>query len=355
MNAEKKHKIIRTSFILFVFVLFAFTFWPFITELLLAALFAFSLHDLMNKITKKSMKRQYASLIITLGVLIFIATPLVFITLKTITTVKNYSITGIHNTEFYQSTEKIVNDVTARIATIANRFDIDASKLPNPTDFLTKYSGVIGTYATKFITKVPDITLSLFVFFLGLYYFLSESQKIKTKFLNLDLLSEIETNGLIKILKYSSYHTLVISLLIASIQACIIGIFAYFSGFTDFFLIFIITFVFALVPVVGSAPMPAFLMLISFMQGNTGAAIALLVAGLLAGSIDNLIKPILLSYSGSEDLPPIISLITLIGAILVYGAVGILIGPIITQLALNILDILQPDNKSGEIAANPDF
>lgn len=351
MNAEKKHKIIRTAFISTVFVLFAFTFWPFITELLLAALFAFALHDYINRLTKINIKRQYASLIITLGVLIFIATPFVFVMLKTITAIKNYSAVGIHNTAIYQSTEKMLRDLTDNIAAIAGRFDIDATRLPNPADLLTKYSGEIGTYATAIITKIPDITLSLFVFFLGLYYFLNESQKIKFRFLKLDLLSEIETNNIIKILKNSSYFTLVISLLIASVQAFTVAVFAFFSGYTDFFIIFIVTFIFSLVPVVGSAPVPVFLMLIAFIQNNSGIAIAMLIAGIIAGSIDNLIKPILLSSVG-EELPPILSLLTLIGAIMVYGAVGILIGPIITQLALNILDILKSGDKAGEIPAN---
>lgn len=352
MNADKKHKIIRTIFISTVFVLFALTFWPFITELLLSALFAFAFHDYLTKITKFNIKRPYASLIITLGVLIFIATPFVFILLKTITAVKNYTAVGLHNTVIYQSTEKMLRDITNNIAAIANRFDIEVTKLPNPADFLTKYSSEIGTYATGIVTKIPDITLSLFVFFLGLYYFLNESQKIKSRFLKLDLLSEIEANNIIKILKKSSHFTLVISLLIASVQALTVSVFAFFSGYTDFFIIFIVTFIFSLVPVVGSAPVPVFLMLIAFIQGNSGIAIAMLVAGIIAGSIDNLIKPIILSSVG-EELPPILSLLTLIGAILVYGAVGILIGPIITQLALNILDIFKAGDKSGEIPANP--
>ena len=354
MKSEKKHKLIRTAFISIVFILFALTFWPFITELILSALFAFALHDFINRLTKKKVKRQYASLIVTLGVLIFIATPLVIVTVKTITTINEYSAVGFHNTVFYQSTEKIFNDVAKSIGSVAKRFDIDATKLPNPTEFLSQYSGKIGTFATIIITKIPDITLSLFVFFLGLYYFLSDSQKIKTQFLKLDLLSERETNEIIGTFTTTSYLTLVISLFIAALQALTITVFAYFCGFTDFFILFIVTFIFSLVPLVGSVPVPIFLMMIAYIQGNSAGVITMLVAGILSGSLDNLIKPILLSSAG-EVLPPIISLFTLIGAIMVYGAVGILIGPIITQLALNILDILKPSENSGVILAESDL
>lgn len=359
MTTETKHKIIRTTFIVFIFILFALTFWPFFTELLLAALFAFAFHDFTEKMLVKKIKRAYASFIVTIGVLIFIAGPLTWITLKTIAAVKEYMKVGLHNTPLYQTTERLLRDLTIYLTSLAERFDFDTSKLPDLTEFLSSYSGDIGSFITKSVTQIPNLGLSIFIFFLALYYFLNESEKIKSQFLKFDLLAESEANKIISILKSSSYLTLAISLMIAAIQALIVSTFAYFCGFTEFFIIFIVTFIFSLVPVVGSAPAPLFLMLVSLIQGNTGIAIAMLVAGFIAGSIDNLIKPIVLSSSGGDDLPPILSLITLIGAILVYGAVGILIGPIITRLAANILDILKPnqspDEKSGEFTASTEL
>ena len=359
MNIIGKHKLIRTVFISIVFILFAAMFWPFLTELILAALFAFAFHDFHEKILVRKIKQTYASLSVTLGIFIFIASPIIFIVLKTISAIKQYSQTGFHNTQLYQSTEKLLQDLTSYLTSLAERLDLDATRLPNPSELLSRYSGEIGSFATSGITKVPEIGLSIFIFFLGLYYFLNESHKIKSQFLKFDLLSEAETNKIIHILKNSSYTTLAISLFIASIQALVVSLFAYFSGFTEFFIIFIITFIFSLIPMVGSAPTPLFLMIIAFMQSNPGAAITMLVAGVIAGSIDNLIKPLILS-SGEESLPPILSLITLIGAILVYGAIGILIGPIVTQLAIHILNILgatteiaPPDEKAGETATAP--
>ncbi|MEK6627325.1 MAG: AI-2E family transporter [Bdellovibrionota bacterium] len=353
MTATTKHKIIRASFITFVFILFALTFWPFFTELLLAALFAFAFHDFTEKILVKKIKRIYASLAVTLGVLVFIAAPLIWVSLKTITAVKEYMKVGLNNTPLYQTTEKLLRDASSYLISLAERFELDLTKLPDPTEILSHFSGDIGSFVTKFATQIPNMGLSTFIFFLALYYFLNESKKIKSQILKFDLLSESETNNIISVLKSSSYQTLAISLLIGGLQSLIVSVFAYFCGFPEFFMIFIVTFIFSLVPVVGSAPAPLFLMLISLMQGHTGIAIAMLVASIIAGSIDNFVKPIILSSSGKgDDLPAVLSLITLIGAILVYGAIGILIGPIITRLAANILDILSPDEKSGEITAS---
>jgi predicted PurR-regulated permease PerM len=351
MKNELRHKLIRSTFISLVFVLFAFMFWPFFTAILLASLFAFALHDSVTSFTRGKLSRSNASLLLILGFLVFIATPLIFVVLKTISTIKEYSAMGLQNTSVYQSTEKLLHTLTQYTTEFASRFDLDLSKLPKPVEVLSNYSDEIGGFATRIVAQLPAVALSFIVFFLALYYFLNESNKVKSMFFKFDLLSESEINQIIRIIKRSSYLTLVASVLIGILQAFIITVFAYFCGFTDFIVVFIITFITSLIPVVGSGPVALFLMLISFIQGDTGAGLGMMVALGIASSVDNLIKPLILN-SASENLHPIVSLLALVGAILVYGPPGILLGPILTQLAFNILPILNSVEKSGEIAAS---
>lgn len=357
METKNKYKITRTIFVSIVMILFALMFFPFAGALLLAALCAFALHDYIGYITARGIRRRYATLLLTFGVLIFIATPIVYIILRAINVVKGYSAETFRETPIYQSTEKLLHDLTEYGTSLAGRFGLDISQLLRPNDLLSTYSGDIGSYATTLVTKIPEFGLNLFVFFLALYYFLNEAQTIKAQFMKFNLLSKKETNNIIRIIKSSSHLTFVASFLIGVVQASIVSGVAYFCGFDEFFVIFIITAVFSLIPVLGSAPTALFLMLIAFIQGNTGGAIAMLVASIVAGSVDNLIKPIILNSSGEDEMHPILALLTLIGAILIYGAIGLLLGPIITQLALNLLPSLmtgesdEKDENSGEIQA----
>jgi predicted PurR-regulated permease PerM len=348
MRNELRHKLIRSIFISLVFLLFVYMFWPFFTAILLATLFAFALHDSVTSLTHGKLSRSNASLVLILGILVFIATPLVFVVLKTISTIKDYSAMGLQNTSLYQSTEKLLHTLTVYTTEVASRFDLDLSKLPKPVELLSRYSDEIGGFITRSVAELPSVALSFIVFFLALYYFLNESKKVKSLFFKFDLLSESEINKIIRIIKRSSYLTLVASVLIGLLQAFIITLFAYFCGFTDFIVVFIITFISSLIPVVGSGPVTLFLMLIAFIQGDTGAGIAMIVAFAIASSVDNLIKPLILN-TASEDLHPIVSLLALVGAILVYGPPGLLLGPILTQLAFNILPILNSVENSGEI------
>lgn len=345
-----RHRIIRFLFVGTVFVLFAMMFWPFFTALLLAGLFAFALNRYVEKLTELRLNRAQASVALITSILIFVAAPLAYIILKTVALVKEYSVIGIKNTPIYQSTEQLLLKITEGSTELAARFSLDLSKLPKPVDLLSSHSDEIGTFTTGFLAQLPLLGLNFFVFLLALFYFLSQSVRLKNSLLKLDVLSAYEINLVVRVIQNSSHLTLIASVLIGLLQAFIVSVFAYFCGFTEFFIIFIMTAITSLIPVVGSAPMALFLMLVAFIQGQPGAGLAMLVAAGVAGSVDNFIKPLILN-SGEQEMHPVLSLLSLIGAIMIYGAPGILLGPVITQLALNTLPIFKTEEKAGEIAA----
>ena len=346
MKAELKHKVIRTIFISMVFVLFALMFWPFITPLVLAALFSFGLHDVVTKIaSKRHWKRRSASLLLILGLVVFVAAPLVFISLTTVNTVKSYISSGIENTSLFHWTTRLFDQLSDYIQSSAQRFNM-GSGVPNIKNYFTQFTSGLGGQATKVFAAIPRMGLSLLVFFLALYYFLNESADIKKLVRRFDLLGEEELGKITRVIKRTSFQTLIASIFIAVAQALLISAFAYFCDYTDFFLVFIVAFLFALVPVVGSGPVPLFLSVISFIQGNTGAGIAMLVCLAIASSLNNVIKAFVIRGEG-DPIHPIVSLLALVGGLIVYGIPGILLGPVITQLAFNILDILGPEEKAG--------
>ena len=354
MKPALKHKIVKTTLISAVFIGFALMFLPFITPVLLAALFSFALHDVVTGLAhKRHLSRRIASLLLILGLIVVVAAPLVFITLTTIETVKNYSAAGIENTNLYHWTTQLLTDVTDFIQSTAQKFNVESS-LPKVKTYFAEFTSGIGGHATNIFASIPKMGLSLIVFFLSLYYFLNDSHSIKNLILRYDLIQQKDLNKITAIVKTSSFQTLIASVFIAFAQALLISIFAYFCDYTDFFLVFIIAFLFALIPVVGSGPVPLFLAAISFIQGNTGAGIAMLVCLGIASSLDNIIKAFVLR--GDDDrIHPIVSLISLIGALIIYGIPGILLGPVITQLAFHVLDILHSGEKAGEFHPDSDL
>lgn len=344
MDFLNKHFLFRVLLTATIIFLFAYMFWPFFTPLLLAALFSFALETQVSNLTFRFKNRKLVTLGFLIAIGLFVAAPITLITLKTISTIKVYSSVGLQNSQIYKLTEQLVIHLTDDLNSIAQRFDFDTTQLPKLTDLLGQTSSSIANIITNILTSLPQKTLSVLVFFAGLFYFISEAESIKKFFLNLDILSSAEFQQVVQIIKKSSYLTLIASAVVGSLQALIVASFGYFCGFTEFILLFVITFILSLIPVLGATPVAIFLAVLAFIQGQNGAMIGMLVASAIASSIDNVIKPIIVN-SSSENLHPLISLLALVGAIFVYGAPGILLGPILTQLALNIKHILFPSQK----------
>jgi predicted PurR-regulated permease PerM len=73
-------------------------------------------------------------------------------------------------------------------------------------------------------------------------------------------------------------------------------------------------------------------------QGQTGWAIFMLVYGFaVISSVDNLVKPILISRTAS--LPILLIALGVFGGVLAFGFVGIFLGPVILALGLTLVDL----------------
>lgn len=96
----------------------------------------------------------------------------------------------------------------------------------------------------------------------------------------------------------------------------------------------------AVIPMVGSAIIwgPAALYLI--FTGHLGHGLGLVVWGVvLVGTVDNLLKPLLMK--GTRSTPSIFILFSILGGITYFGMIGFLLGPLILSFLLALLRIYQ--------------
>jgi predicted PurR-regulated permease PerM len=107
----------------------------------------------------------------------------------------------------------------------------------------------------------------------------------------------------------------------------------------DFMVVFVVTFFVSFIPVIGAGPVALVLALYKLLLGDYGDAIGLGVVGIIAGTVDNLVRPYLIS-SNEGDLHPIVSLLAIIGALVIFGMPGLLLGPVIASVAVKIIPTL---------------
>lgn len=322
-----------------IFTAFGLMFVPFWKPLLMAVLFAFALARWVDRIGPKDSRRLPTLMILTVFSLI-LTVPLLFVVLRVVRSLSDLKAENLPQISLYQSTQRMVEKWQATIQDLAEQAHMAREDAPQPLAILSKGAAWLVDQATAVLTNVPELVLALFVFTTALYVLLTEAAAIRRFFLNLKVLERRELDEIVEIVQRSSYTTLVASALIGAVQALIVAGGALAVGYSDFFLIFIVTFFASFVPVIGAAPVAVLLAFLSLANGEVGGAIALFVVAGVAGSVDNLIKPLLVSSSSESTVHPVVALVATIGAVVVYGIPGLLLGPILIELTMQIIPVL---------------
>jgi len=105
------------------------------------------------------------------------------------------------------------------------------------------------------------------------------------------------------------------------------------------------------IPVVGTALVLAPATLALLIRGDTGAALALGVFSILVvGGIDNLLRPYIVGHSAR--LPDLLVLVSTLGGIAMFGATGIIVGPVLAGIFLTSLHIFIATFKTELEAAS---
>lgn len=334
-----KHTVVRWFLTFLIFLAFGVTFLPFLTPIIMAALFGFGLEPFVTRFARsKKTKRKVPTAILLFSIFLLILLPMTVVISRLVSKSKEISQAGLEANPLILSVEKLITNLSRWVNDISGQFGIDGVA-NDPSGMASKAAAWVLGLTTAVVTQLPEIIIGIFIFSCALYYFLTQARSLKKTILAFDLLGEDQLNGIISVVQKSSYITLVMAGTIGTVQALIVSVFAWFCGYHEFFLVFLLTFFMSLIPVIGAAPMAVVISILSFVQGETGAGITMLIAAIIAGSIDNILKPLMVS-SQDDDIHPVITLIALIGAVIVYGFPGLLLGPVLTQLSFRIIPIL---------------
>ena len=340
MTAIFRHRIARYVVGAAILIAFLSLLGPFTVPLLVAALLAFAIDPLLARFPMIREKRGLWAILFILMLFIVISAPVILVGFRLVGKAREISGQGLQNTPIYVGLQKAVTAVGGHANAIAAKLDVDLSQLPDPGELLSKGGARMLAIGGGLLGHLPDFILATFIFAAALYFFVVQSRAIRRFADSLDLLSKREITGLIKVVQSSSYSAFVSTFVVGVIQASVVTVGAALCGYREFLLVFVPTFFFSLIPVIGAAPMAFILAAVSFSQGETASGIGLVVTGLFAGVVDNIVKPILVNRSGDDDVHPVIALVTIIGAIIVYGMPGLILGPIVTRLLIQGLPIL---------------
>ena len=287
---------------------------PFISAILTSFLLAYIFYPVYKRLLKYIKNETMASFVITLFVLLIVLLPLILIA-KIILT-QAY--------DFYQS--GTITGISDYIKLYIG--DADIIKALN---YITTY--VIKIFS-DFIISFPKIILNFLIILFILFYLLKDWDSIFKQLKSLMFLKEKEkiinhirlvTNSII----YGFFLTAVLEGFIAIILFLAFGIpHAFFFG--------LLTILFVILPMVGAGIiwLPAAIWLAY--KGNLALAVLFSILSLVfLSGIENVLRPHIIG--AKSNVHPIIMLIGIIGGLMLFGFIGMVIGPLILSIIYYII------------------
>lgn len=202
------------------------------------------------------------------------------------------------------------------------------------------------------IRNIVVFVFELFVMLFALFYVLRDGDSMVARFRHFLPFEESMTERMLAEARDLIFASVTTSLVIAGVQGFICGgAFAIVGLGSAVFWGVVMGFL-SLLPVVGAWPVwiPAVIYL--FSTGHWGRAIALIaICGALGGSIDNVLRPVLLG--GRASLNGLLVFISVLGGIAVFGVLGVVLGPIVVATAVGILDVYSGAATEGPAPETP--
>jgi len=307
------------------------------------ALLAYIFYPVHQAVLKRVNRGGLSAILISISVFLLFVIPGVFLVKALIQ--ESYSLFLLGKARL---AEGIFQNCNNSFCSFIKNFD---SQLQEGLKLVTSF---IIQKGSSIIVSVPKIILNLFVIFFTMFYFLKDGKT----FLNRvgDFLSIKERKYLFIINRLKDIiHGLVYGyLLVAVIQGILGGLgFLIFGVPSPLFWGVVMAFL-ALIPSLGTGLIWFPAALILFLDGIFQDSAGLIVRGVLlfvyslviVSTIDNILKPKLVSKKAK--IHPAIIMSGIFGGLLVFGALGVIIGPLILSLTTVFIDVfLTPKSGNG--------
>ena len=336
----------RRSVVLFlvvgITVLFLFVVKDFLMPLLLAGIFAGLLRPVYRRLNVAFKgKKVLASIVTILLALTLVGLPLIALASVVVGQAYKVSESAFSWLQFQMENDTIGESgkwITAQFPSVEEFLPEQEKMVEIFGQAASKVATVFMKSLTSMTTGVASFLLNCFVMLYAMFFFLIDGPKLVRKMMYYLPLKKEHREAMLGRFLQVTRATLKGSVVIGFIQGSLGGIGLYFAGVESAVFWSAIMMVLSVIPGIGTPLVwgPAVIWLL--IRGDYMAGCLLLAwsAGIVA-SIDNVLRPILVGKDA--NLPDLYILIGTLGGIFMFGAVGLIIGPIICALFVTVWEI----------------
>lgn len=335
MKSEKE-KTQKNTFYFFLLayilaiVTLAIIFRPFIYSMIMGVVLGVFFFPLNDFLIRKGLKKNLsASLLVTLIFLIIIGSSYLFINSVVHEATQTYFF--IASYDFSEVDQFLENYLGITISTrvfaepiMRNIEDAFSLSLPR----------LLGSFA--------EIMVGLFFMLFLLFYIFKDGENIMSSVMNVLPVSNSHKDQIKKESRKVLYGVMYGQVLIAIIQGVLGGLAFFIFGIKNPVFWGFIMAVLAFIPLLGTPLVWAPAGLLQLINGNLVSGIGILLFGsLIMFSIENIVRP---KYIGKKSgMHPLLVLLSIFGGIMLFGVLGLIIGPILVALCVLVIKIFNQE------------
>jgi len=237
--------------------------------------------------------------------------------------------------------------------------DYSTQIMARVADLARKTGGYLVGSVSKVTQFGASFLINLFVMFYAMFFFLIDGPRMLRTLLGYLPLSSSDKDNLVRVGLSVSRATIKGTLVIGIVQGALGGLGLAVAGVTGWAFWGTIMVVLSIIPGIGTALVwvPAVIYLL--ISGETVAGVGLAIwSAAVVGTVDNVLRPRLVGREA--QMPDLFILVSTLGGLSLFGALGLVVGPVIAAFFLTALaiygqmfkDELSDTEASGVESAN---
>ncbi len=339
MKKETVNRLTLLTIVLAISILFIYMIRGFLMALFMAALFAALVQPLYRILLKKFHgRKQLASGITVAGIIFLVLVPMTIL----LGVVVSQAIQVGHSvTPWVQS---FINEPTV-LSGYLHRIPFYEHLLPYRDIIVQKAGQAVGTLSTFLIDSLSSMTMltvnavfSSIIMLYVMFYFLTMGDVLLEKILYYLPLEDKDERLLLNRFTSVASATIKSTLIIGMLQGLLCGLGFSLAGISSPVFWGTVMAVMSIVPAFGTAVIWGPAALILAMEADwKGLVILVVVCGIIAGNLDNLLRPRLVGKD--TEMHDLFVLFGTLGGISMFGIQGIIVGPIIAALFITVWEL----------------
>jgi len=342
MEKENFRNLISIGIILVLLVLSFFLLKPILLSIIIAVILGYIFYPLYKKVNKYIPSGYISALLMCILLTAIIFIPMWFLT----------PVLVKQSIQFYMDSQTI-DFVTPLKQLFPDAFSSEQFSREIGSvisSFITKVSNSLMNTFSKLISNFPILLLQFFVVFFVFFVVLKDQEKFVDYIKSILPFSKEIENKLFKSSREITTSIFYGQIILGVVTGIIVGISFYIFNVPNAFILTILAAAAGILPIIGTTIVWIPVAIYLLVMGSVYPAIGVVLFGILSSSVENFIKPIILSKW--INLHPAIVLIGMVGGTFVFGVLGIILGPLILAYLLIILEIYR-DKKTPGVFINP--